>query len=219
MESDLKKRIEALRMEAEEQTRKGQLDRAAQIQFGELPRLEEELKKMTDTQNGTLKANDIIEVRIRGLMMDPSTSMPIVVLKDVASDTVMPIWVGIFEANAIALEIEKVAAPRPMTHDLTRNLIRNMNARLDRVVISELKDDTFFATLWLQQGDDPMVLDARPSDALALALRADCPIYVTEDVMQRAKLSTTGQAEGPTAEQLRGWLEGLNDDDLGRYKM
>jgi bifunctional DNase/RNase len=219
MESDLKKRIEALRMEAEEQTRKGQLDRAAQIQFGELPRLEEELKIMTDTQNGTHKASEIIEVRIRGLMMDPSTSMPIVVLKDVASETVMPIWVGIFEANAIALEIEKVAAPRPMTHDLTRNLIRNLNARLERVVISELKDDTFYATLWLQQGDEPLVLDARPSDALALALRADCPIYVTDEVMQKAKLNTTGQAEGPTAEQLRGWLEGLNDEDLGRYKM
>jgi bifunctional DNase/RNase len=219
MESDLRKRIEALRMEAEEQTRKGQLDRAALIQFGELPRLEEELKKMTDTQNSTPNSNEIIEVRIRGLMMDPSTSMPIIVLKDVASETVMPIWVGIFEANAIALEIEKVAAPRPMTHDLTRNLIRNLNARLDRIVISELKDDTFFATLWLQQGDEPIVLDARPSDALALALRADCPIYVTEDVMQRAKLNTTGQAEGPTAEQLRGWLEGLNDEDLGRYKM
>jgi hypothetical protein len=219
MESDLKKRIEALRIEAEEQTRKGQLDRAAQIQFGELPRLEEELKIMTDTQNGTHKASEIIEVRIRGLMMDPSTSMPIVVLKDVASETVMPIWVGIFEANAIALEIEKVAAPRPMTHDLTRNLIRNLNARLERIVISELKDDTFYATLWLQQGDEPLVLDARPSDALALALRADCPIYVTDEVMQKAKLNTTGQAEGPTAEQLRGWLEGLNDEDLGRYKM
>jgi bifunctional DNase/RNase len=219
MESDLKKRIEALRMEAEEQTRKGQLDRAAQIQFGELPRLEEELKILTDTQYGTHKANEIIEVRIRGLMMDPSTSMPIVVLKDVASETVMPIWVGIFEANAIALEIEKVAAPRPMTHDLTRNLIRNLNARLERIVISELKDDTFYATLWLQQGDEPLVLDARPSDALALALRADCPIYVTDEVMQKAKLNTTGQAEGPTAEQLRGWLEGLNDEDLGRYKM
>lgn len=219
MESDLKKRIEALRIEAEEQTRKGQLDRAAQIQFGELPRLEEELKIMTDTQNGTHKASEIIEVRIRGLMMDPSTSMPIVVLKDVASETVMPIWVGIFEANAIALEIEKVAAPRPMTHDLTRNLIRNLNARLERIVISELKDDTFYATLWLQQGDEPLVLDARPSDALALALRADCPIYVTDEVMQKAKLNTTGQAEGPTAEELRGWLEGLNDEDLGRYKM
>ncbi len=219
MESDLKKRIEALRMEAEEQTRKGQLDRAAQIQFGELPRLEAELKKLADVQNGLQNTNGIIEVRIRGLMMDPSTNMPIVVLKDVASETVMPIWVGIFEANAIALEIEKVAAPRPITHDLARNLIRNLNARLERVVISELKDDTFYATLWLQQGNEPMVLDARPSDALALALRADCPIYVTDEVMQKAKLSTTGQAEGPTAEQLRGWLEGLNDEDLGRYKM
>ena len=119
-----------------------------------------------------------VEVRIRGLMMDPATNMPIVVLKDVASDTVMPIWVGIFEANAIAIEIEKVAAPRPMTHDLTRNLIRHLNARLERVVINELKDDTFFAVLWLRQGDEPVTVDARPSDAIALALRADCPIYV-----------------------------------------
>jgi bifunctional DNase/RNase len=160
-----------------------------------------------------------IEVRIRGLMMDPTTSMPIVVLKDVASDTVMPIWVGIFEANAIAIELEKVAVPRPMTHDLARNLIRHLNGKLERVVISELKDDTFFASLWLRQGDEPMVVDARPSDAIALALRADCPIYVTEQVMQSAKLSTASPAEGQTAEQLRGWLEGLNDEDLGRYKM
>lgn len=151
--------------------------------------------------------------------MDPATSMPIVVLKDIASEAVMPIWVGIFEANAIALEIEKVAAPRPMSHDLTRNLIRYLNASLERIVISELKDDTFFAQLWLRQGEQPLVLDARPSDALALALRADCPIFVTEQVMQSAKLNTTGPAEGPTAEQLRGWLEGLNDEDLGRYKM
>jgi bifunctional DNase/RNase len=160
-----------------------------------------------------------IEVRIRGLMMDPATNMPIVVLKDVASETVMPIWVGIFEANAIAIEIEKVAAPRPMTHDLTRNLIRHLNARLERVVITELKDDTFLAVLWLRQGDERVTIDARPSDAIALALRADCPIYVSEQVMQSAKLNTTGPAEGPTAEQLRGWLEGLNDEDLGRYKM
>jgi bifunctional DNase/RNase len=160
-----------------------------------------------------------VEVRIRGLMMDPATNMPIVVLKDVASETVMPIWVGIFEANAIAIEIEKVAAPRPMTHDLTRNLIRHLNARLERVVINELKDDTFFAVLWLRQGDEPVTVDARPSDAIALALRADCPIYVSEEVMQTAKLNTSGPPEGPTAEQLRGWLEGLNDEDLGRYKM
>jgi uncharacterized protein len=160
-----------------------------------------------------------IEVRIRGLMMDPATNMPIVVLKDVASEAVMPIWVGVFEANAIAIEIEKMAAPRPMTHDLTRNLIRHLNAQLERVVITELRNDTFFANLWLRQNDEPILIDARPSDAIALALRADCPIFVAEQVMQSAKLNTSGPAEGPTAEQLRGWLEGLNDEDLGRYKM
>jgi bifunctional DNase/RNase len=160
-----------------------------------------------------------IEVRIRGLMMDPSTNMPIVVLKDVASDTVMPIWVGIFEANAIAIEIEKLAVPRPMTHDLTNNLIRDLNAELERVVITEIKDDTFHAILRLRQGNEAVTVDARPSDAIALALRADCPIYVSEHVMQTAKLNTSGPPEGPTAEQLRGWLEGLNDEDLGRYKM
>jgi len=160
-----------------------------------------------------------IEVRIRGLMMDPATNMPIIVLKDVASEAVMPIWVGIFEANAIAIEIEKMAAPRPMTHDLARNLIHDLNAELERVVITELKDETFLAVLWLKQGDEPIIVDARPSDAIALALRADCPIYVAEEVMQTAKLNTSGPPEGPTAEQLRGWLEGLNDEDLGRYKM
>jgi len=160
-----------------------------------------------------------IEVRIRGLMMDPASNMPIIVLKDIASETVMPIWVGIFEANAIAIEIEKMAAPRPMTHDLTRNLIRHLNAQLERVVITEIRDETFFAVLWLRQGDEALAIDARPSDAIALALRADCPIYVDERVMQTAKLNTSGPPEGPTAEQLRGWLEGLNDEDLGRYKM
>ncbi|HVZ82563.1 MAG TPA: bifunctional nuclease family protein [Terracidiphilus sp.] len=160
-----------------------------------------------------------VEVRIRGLMMDPATNMPIVVLKDVASDTVMPIWVGIFEANAIAVEIEKSTAPRPMTHDLTRNLIHHLNASLERIVINELRDDTFFATLWLRQEDEPITVDARPSDAIALALRADCPIFVSEQVMESARVNTSGQAEGQSAEHLRGWLEGLNDEDMGRYKM
>jgi len=160
-----------------------------------------------------------IEVRIRGLMMDPATNVPIVVLKDVGSDTVMPIWVGIFEANAIAIEIEKVAAPRPMTHDLTRNLMRHMNSQLERVVINELRDDTFFAVLWVRHDGELMTVDARPSDAIALALRSDCPIYVSEQVLQTAKLNMSGPPEGPTADELRGWLEGLNDEDLGRYKM
>ena len=106
-----------------------------------------------------------------------------------------------------------------MTHDLTKNLIHYMNGTLERVVITELRDDTFLAALWIRQGDEPLVIDARPSDAIALALRADCPIYVAEQVMQSAKLNTSGPPEGPTAEQLRGWLEGLNDEDLGRYKM
>jgi uncharacterized protein len=160
-----------------------------------------------------------IEVRIRGLMMDPATNMPIVVLKDVGSDTVMPIWVGLFEANAIAIEIEKVSAPRPMTHDLTRNLMRHMNSQLERVVITELRDDTFFAVLWVRHDGELMTVDARPSDAIALALRSDCPIFVSEQVMQSAKLNMNGPPEGPTADELRGWLEGLNDEDLGRYKM
>ncbi|MDR3411272.1 MAG: bifunctional nuclease family protein, partial [Formivibrio sp.] len=156
---------------------------------------------------------------IRGLMMDPATNMPIVMLKDVGSDSVIPIWVGIFEANAIAIEIEKMAAPRPMTHDLARNVIRHLNAKLERVVITEIKDDTFHAVLCLRQADEPVIIDARPSDAIALALRADCPIFVSEQVMQSAKLNTSGPSEGPTADQLRGWLEGLNDEDLGHYKM
>ena len=160
-----------------------------------------------------------VEMRIRGLMMDPHTNMPIVILKDVASETVLPIWVGIPEANAILIEIEKLAAPRPMTHDLTRNIIQYMNGRLDRVVITELKEETFYAVLWVTQSDEPLTIDARPSDAIALALRADCPIYVAEPVLAMARLNTAGPPDSASTEQLRKWLEGLNDEDLGRYKM
>lgn len=160
-----------------------------------------------------------VEVRIRGLMMDPATNMPIIILKEVGSDAVMPIWVGLFEANAIAIEIEKLAASRPMTHDLARNLIQGLNGTLERVVISELKDDTFFAMLWLRSRGEEVMVDARPSDAIALALRFDCPIYVNEHVMQAARVSTTGGGDNPASDQLRGWLEGLNDEDMGRYKM
>jgi bifunctional DNase/RNase len=160
-----------------------------------------------------------VEMRIRGLMMDPNTNMPIIVLKDVASDTVLPIWVGIYEANAILSEIEKQAGRRPMTHDLAKNLIQYMNGKLDRVVITELRDDTFFAVLWLTQEGTAVTVDARPSDAIALALRADCPIYVAEPVLAMARLNPVGSPEHPTTEDLRKWLEGLNDEDLGRYKM
>ncbi len=167
---------------------------------------------------GTASHEGLMEVRIRGLMMDPVTNMPIVVLKDVRSDAVVPIWVGIFEANAIALEIEKTTTPRPMTHDLMIHLIRSMDTVLRRVVISELKDDTFYAVLWMQREGEWISMDARPSDALALAMRMDCPIYVSDQVARAARLTNAG-AENFTPEELRRWLENLNDEDLGRYKM
>ncbi len=158
-----------------------------------------------------------VEMRIRGLLIDPGTSTPIVILKDLKTDTVLPIWVGPYEANAIALEIEKTATPRPMTHDLARNLIQGLNATVDRVVVTELRNDTFFAVIWMRQGNELVTIDARPSDALALALRCDCPIYVSEEVLRIAKLAPS--ATDTTPEELRRWLEGLNDEDLGRYKM
>ncbi len=161
---------------------------------------------------------DEVEVRIRGLMMDPVTSMPMIVLKDIAGDGVLPIWVGIFEANAIALEIEKTTTPRPMTHDLLRNVLRGFDTQVTRVVVNELKDDTFYAVIWLDRDGETMTLDARPSDALALAMRADCPIYVSRAVMDNARLNSSGNSTANSGE-LKRWLENLNDDDLGKYKM
>lgn len=159
-----------------------------------------------------------VEMQIRGLMIDPLTNMPIVVLKDVASDAVLPIWVGIFEANAIALELEKTATPRPMTHDLMRNMARGLNARVNKIVVSELRDDTFYAVIWMEQNGETVVLDSRPSDAIALALRWDCPIYASRSVLENAKQVSEG-AQRTDSEEMRRWLEDLNDDDMGRYKM
>jgi bifunctional DNase/RNase len=126
-----------------------------------------------------------IEVKIRALMMDPNSGTPIIILKDVQSDTMLPIWVGAYEANAIALEIEKIAPPRPMTHDLLRNLIVELGVRVERVVVTSLRDNTFFAVIEMRNSDgDRLVLDSRPSDAIALALRADCPIFVDMEVIK-----------------------------------
>lgn len=159
-----------------------------------------------------------VEVRIRGLLLDPSTQSPVVVLNDVEGDTVLPIWVGIFEANAIALEIEKATLPRPMTHDLLRDVIRGLNGRVTRVVVGSLEENTFHATIWIDQQGEAVALDARPSDAIALALRADCPIFVSREVLERARESADG-ASTSTPEELLRWLENLNDDEMGRYKM
>ena len=159
-----------------------------------------------------------VEMKIRGLMMDPMTNTPIVVLKDVSSDTVLPIWVGVYEANAIAMEIEKVTTPRPFTHDLIKNLLNGLNAHVHKIVVTELRDDTFFAVIWMERDGKVISIDSRPSDALAVALRVDCPIFVDEEVLKSSKKAGAA-AERVTSEDLRKWLEGLNDEDLGRYKM
>jgi bifunctional DNase/RNase len=159
-----------------------------------------------------------VEMKIRGLTMDPVTQMPIVVLKDVNGGTVLPIWVGIFEANAIALEIEKVSTPRPMTHDLIKTVLMGLNTGVKKIVVSELKDDTFYALIWLEKDGELISVDSRPSDALALALRLDCPIYVEDTVLKNSK-STASVSDKVQSEELKKWLEGLNDEDLGRYKM
>lgn len=159
-----------------------------------------------------------VEMKIRGLMMDPVTNMPIVILKDVGSDQVLPIWVGIYEANAIALEIEKVTTPRPMTHDLLKNVLTGLDTAVHKVVVTELREDTFFAVIWLERDGRVISIDSRPSDALALALRVDCPIFVEDDVLKSSKLASS-VSDRVSSEELRKWLENLNDEDLGRYKM
>src|SRR6202046_4200607 len=160
-----------------------------------------------------------VEMKIRGLMMDPVTNMPIVVLKDLNGNAILPIWVGIYEANAIALEIEKVSTPRPLTHDLIKTLLHGLGTGIRKVVVSELKDDTFYAVIWLDKDGDLISVDSRPSDALALALRLDCPIFVDDSVLKSSKQSG-GVAERVSGNQeLKRLLENLGDEDFGRYKM
>ena len=162
-----------------------------------------------------------IEFKIKGLMMDPLTNSPIVVLQDSASETLLPIWVGIFEANAIALQIEKVDTPRPMTHDLIKGLLNHLDVRVTKIVVTELKDNTFYALIFLDMAGKTITVDARPSDAIALALRTDSPIFVTDEVLSKSSSSsaTTLSTERSSPEEIRQWLENLNPEDLGKYKM
>jgi len=159
-----------------------------------------------------------VEMKIRGLMMDPMTNNPIVVLKDVNGTAILPIWVGLYEAQAIALEIEKQVTPRPMTHDLIRNLLFGLEAGVKKIVVSDLRDDTFYAVIWLERAGELISVDSRPSDALAIALRLDCPIFVDDSVLKSSR-DTAVVAEAGSNEELRKWLENLSDEDLGRYKM
>jgi len=159
-----------------------------------------------------------VEMRIQGLMLDPITQGPLIVLRDPRTDSKLPIWVGAFEANAIATEMERIRMPRPSTHDLLRDVIRELGARLTKVVVTDLQDNVFYATLFLDTASGPKQIDARPSDAIALALRWDAPIYATEDVIQAAQDIDLTQGYKDT-ERFRQWLESLDESDLGKYEI
>lgn len=158
------------------------------------------------------------EFRIKGLMMDPITNSPIIILQDVEKATLLPIWVGIFEANAIALQIERVDTPRPMTHDLLKNILLQFGVEMEKIVVTELRENTFYAVIHLRKDDELILIDSRPSDAIALALRMDAPIYVTEEVIQSSR-NIALDKEQLDPEEVRKWLESLRPEELGKYKM
>jgi bifunctional DNase/RNase len=159
-----------------------------------------------------------IEMTIKGLMIDPITNMPIIVLRDREGQRILPIWVGVFEANAIALQIENVQTPRPMTHDLLKNVIDDLAGQVERIVVNELKENTFYAAIHIRAGNGLVTVDARPSDAIALALRTHSKIFVEESVIQSAR-SVEMSKESMDVGRLQKWLENLSEDELGKYKM
>jgi uncharacterized protein len=158
-----------------------------------------------------------IEMSIKGLMVDPISNMPIVILRDKEGNRTLPIWVGMFEANAIALQIENIATPRPMTHDLLRNVIHDLKASVDKIVVCDLQDGTFYALIYLRINGESLAIDSRPSDAIALALRTRAPIFVEEAVIDSAKTVDVA-TDKSDADRLQKYLESLDPDDLG-YKM
>jgi len=159
-----------------------------------------------------------IEMTIKGLIPDPITSMPIVVLRDGEGKRLLPIWVGVFEGNAIMLQIENVQTPRPMTHDLLKNVIQDLDGMVERIVVCDLRDNTFYATIHIRIGERIVAIDARPSDAINLALRTGSRIFVEESVIDSARSIETGK-ESMDVVRLQKWLEGLSEDELGKYKM
>ena len=163
-----------------------------------------------------------LEMKVRGLALDPLSNMPIIILKDEEDNRSLPIWVGIFEANAIALELEKIATPRPLTHDLIKNILDTVAARVTKVVITDLKENTFYAVLHLQIGEREYTVDSRPSDAIALALRVAAPIYVEEDVVRKAKTLevATKEAEPIKADDpdsIKEWLGSIKPEDFEKF--
>jgi hypothetical protein len=160
----------------------------------------------------------LIRMTVRGIALDPITNMPIIILKDVEEKRALPIWVGIFEANAIALELEKIATPRPMTHDLIKNILDGLGATVQQIVVNDLKDNTFFAVIEVNYNGNMVSIDSRPSDAIALALRVNAPIFVTEKVVSKAKSMDIAEEKEET-DRWKEWLENLKPEDFGKYKM
>ena len=160
----------------------------------------------------------LIRMSVRGIALDPITNMPIIILKDVEEKRALPIWVGIFEANAIALELEKIATPRPMTHDLIKNILDGLGATVQQIVVNDLKDNTFFAVIEVNYNGNVVSIDSRPSDAIALALRVNAPIFVTEKVVSKAKSMDIAEEKEET-DRWKEWLENLKPEDFGKYKM
>jgi bifunctional DNase/RNase len=159
-----------------------------------------------------------IEMKIKGLVVDPISKMPIVVLEDLNSERILPIWIGVFEANAIALKIEDISTPRPMTHDLVKNFLDKLNISVEKVVVNDVRDNTFYALIYCRYNDQVITIDSRPSDAIALSLRVEAPIFVEEDVVKKAhSLKFDENLEG--SEKLKKWLENLKPENFGKYKM
>jgi hypothetical protein len=159
-----------------------------------------------------------IEMKIKGLVVDPLSKMPIVVLEDKNSEQLLPIWIGVFEANAIALKIEKVTTPRPMTHDLLRNFLEEVEISISKIVVNDVKDNTFYALIHCSHNGKSFTIDSRPSDAIALSLRTNAPIFVEETVVQKAQ-SLKFDENFEDSEKLKKWLENLKPEDFGKYKM
>lgn len=163
-------------------------------------------------------SNEPIRMQIKGLMLDPSSNTPIVILRDDEERLLLPIWIGVFEANAIAMQLEATEPPRPMTHDLFHNTLTAANVTLEQVLILDLKDNTFFASMRLASGGEVFDIDARPSDALAMALRAGAPIFVMPAVLEKAEVVDRVQRI-QDEDALKQWLAEVDPDELGKYEM
>ena len=164
-----------------------------------------------------------VEMKVSGLTIDPLTNTPIVILKDLEGKRAVPIWIGLFEASAIATELEKISFSRPMTHDLMRDLLKILEAKVMRIEIIDLRNNTFFACIHLQRNGDTLIIDSRPSDAIALALRVNCPIFIDEKVIEKSRnidfAKKVDELDKKKTEELKEFLENLPEEDFGKYKM